>query len=926
MARRSIHQNGDRMHAASPVLYGREDDVALIDRLLDRVCDGGAALVLGGEAGIGKSALLEVAKDIAHDRGMRVLRLCGVTSEAHLPFGALQQAIGPILKQAHKLPPRQRSALDAAFGLGDDATAPDIFLVGLATLTLLTASAARKPILLIADDIQWLDQASHDVLAFVSRRLSSDPIVLLMAIRSGSEEELRLPSIPWHRLSTLDRASAERLLDTEAPDLPADMRLRFLDVAAGNPLALVELPRGERGPEIGESHWLSLTDRLERAFFDRVSGLPIVTRTLLVVIAENDSRSLREVFDAGEVLLGGRVGLEALAPAVSAMLIEVTKGEVRFRHPLVRSAVHQAANAVMRHQAHAALARVIQDQSDRPIWHRMESAIGLDEALAAQLDEAATRSQRRGALATAIIALENAARLSGTSLAKSERLLRAAGFAADLGQPATVERLVRKADLDQSEPHMQAHFAWIREIGQPFTVNDPTRIPALVGFAVDAQSVGAHDLALGLLWRAAQRCWWGNASNAVRDSVFAAANALGLHETDARLTAIAAYVEPLKHGHDVYKELEAHTATGVADPVVAWILGLAADTIGAFDFGVRCLTEASTAFREQGRLGDLARVLFAQGWAEMETGDWTGALRSAEESLRLAEETGATVWVAAATIVKVKLAGMRGDLDAAEALALQVERLTHSQGTNFVSALLQSARGTAALGAGLPAEAFEHLWRVHTPGDPAFNTSLQFFCLADFVEAAVSCGKSSVAAAVVADVERRSPHKPVPWVRMMLSYSKALLAPATRAEAFFQGGLGTAQNWPFLRGRLLLAYGEWLRRQRRIMDARAPLRTARDIFDALGALPWSERARRELRAAGEASRPRAGRKLDALTPQELQIAELAASGLSNKEIGARLYLSHRTVGYHLYRIFPKLGITARSSLQTALNRPPHSTT
>jgi ATP/maltotriose-dependent transcriptional regulator MalT len=296
-------------------------------------------------------------------------------------------------------------------------------------------------------------------------------------------------------------------------------------------------------------------------------------------------------------------------------------------------------------------------------------------------------------------------------------------------------------------------------------------------------------------------------------------------------------------------------------------------------------------------------------------------MRSAGESLRLAEEVGATVRIAAATVVQAKLAAMRGNLDACEAYALQVERLVLSPNTNFLLALLQNARGIAALGAGRSLEAYEHLQRLHAPADPAFNTNIQFFSLADYVEAAVSCGQEAVAAAAIDDVERRSAPMAVPWVQIMLSYSKALLAPPARAETFFQDGLALSRrtgrscggdcSWPMANGCGVSA-ASW---------KRAPLRTARDILDALGAVPWGNRARRELRAAGEASRPQAGRVLDALTPQELQIAELAADGFSNKEIGARLYLSHRTVGYHLYRIFPKLGITARSGLRTALNRP-----
>ena len=913
--------SGGPARRASFVPHGREDAVALIDGLIDRIRDGGAALVISGEPGIGKSALLDVARAHARTGGLRVLHMSGVTAEAHLPFAALQQAMGPVLKQADTLPPRQRSALLSAFGLSDDATAPDVYLVGLATLTLLTESAARKPILLVADDAQWLDQPSYDVLAFISRRLSADPIVLLMATRDGSDRSLSYPGVLRHPLSGLDNTTAERLLDSHAPGLSLDLRRRFLDEAAGNPLALVELPCSERVPETAESQWLPLTDRLERTFFSRVSDLPAATRALLLIMAENDGKSLREVLDAGDMLLGEPVGLDALAPAVSARLIEVSASDVQFRHPLMRSAVHQAASLAMRQKVHEALAGVIKDQSDRGIWHRMVSTIGPDDSLAVELDAAAARSQRRGGFAMAIVALENAARLSGSVAARSERLMRAAELAAELAQPETVERLLREADLDRPPSHVQARVAWIREMSQPLTVNDPARIPALRGLADDAQADGAVDLALNLLWRAAQRCWWGNASDAMRASIIAAASELGLPETDARLIAITGYVGPLERGSDVYRQLRAHAATGVADPVVARILGLTANTIGAFDLGVGWLTESSNALREQGRLGDLARVLFARSYAEMETGDWMGALTSAEESVRFGEETGQTVWVAAATIVQARLAAMRGSLAAAEAHAVQAERLVLSPGTSFLLALLQNARGIAALGAGRPTEAYEHLQRVHTPADPAMNTSLQFFSLADYVEAAVSCGQEAAAASILEEVDRRSAPVAVPWVQMMLCYGKALLASPGRAELFFQDGLGTlAQNWPFLRARLLLAYGGWLRRQRRVAEARSPLRTARDMFDALGASPWSERARQELRAAGESSRPRTELVRDVLTPQELHIAELAAAGLSNKEIGARLYLSHRTVGYHLHRIFPKLGITARSGLRTVLDR------
>jgi DNA-binding CsgD family transcriptional regulator len=450
-------------------------------------------------------------------------------------------------------------------------------------------------------------------------------------------------------------------------------------------------------------------------------------------------------------------------------------------------------------------------------------------------------------------------------------------------------------------------------------VNDPATIPALIGLAAQAQAAGATDPAGNLLWRAAQHGWWSNADSGVRSRILAAASRLALPETDPRLVAITAYAEPLQRGRDVYVKLQKLSEKTGGDPAVARTLGSAANVIGAFDLGVSFLTTSSAALREQGRLSDLARVLFAQAWAEMEVGDWVGAMAEAEESVRFAEETGGTLWVAAATIVKAKLAGMQGHFDQSEAYAAQAERLALSIGASFLLAMLQTARGISAIGAGRHWEAYEHLRRLFLPADPAFNSGIQFFALADFVEAAVYAGHAEAARGVIDEMERVSAALPVPWVETMLFHGKALLADPEDAEELFLKGLGpAAKRWPFLRGRLLLAYGGWLRRQRRSANARAPLREARDIFDALGASPWSDRAREELRASGEASRRRTESIRETLTPQELHIAQLASEGLSNKEIGARLYLSHRTVGYHLQRIFSKAGITSRSGLSRIL--------
>jgi DNA-binding CsgD family transcriptional regulator len=903
--------------ARSPslVLQGREKDIALIDHLIDRIDQGGSALVISGDAGIGKSALLEIAKRRAKERDFTVLNMTGVLAEVHLPYAALELALRPLTKQIASLVPRQQSALLSAFGMQDDGGAPDLFLVALATLFVLSERATSTPILFIADDVQWLDQATYDVLSFISRRLSSDPIILLVAIRDGFDRPFGDTDTLRLRLSELDDANAEHLLDTNAPDLSSDLRRRFLTEAAGNPLALLELPRGKRPTDASDSAWLPLTERLERAFSSHLPDLPDAARTLLFVAAENDGTSLQEVLRAGEVVLGRRVGVSDLAPAIAAKLIEVDGTEVRFRHPLVRSALHQVADLATRQEIHAALAATIAGQLDRRLWHRAAAIIGPDDELAVEHDCMAERALRRGAVAMAIEVLENAARLSTNERARSERLLRAAELAADLGQPEVLERLLRQVGMDESDKLTPVRIDWCREISKPPAVYDPAKVATLVGFAAQADAAGAKDLAINLLWRAAQRCWWSSASGELRASVLVAASRLGLPDEDPRLTAISAYVEPLRRSRSVLHALQKLSVIDHSDPAIARIIAATPNIIGAFDFSVSMLAEFSAALRAQGRLGELARVLFARGWAEMEVGNWAGAMREAEESARLADETGGTLWMAAATILKAKLVGMRGNLDESEAFAAQAERLLLPVGAGFLRALLQIARGASSIGAGQHWLAYEQLQRVFAPADPAFNSGLEFFALAYFAEAAVFSGHPEAAQRVIDQIEDASAPTPMPWVETMLYYAKALLAAPADAEHWFLLGLGpAAKNWPFLRGRLLLAYGEWLRRQRRSANARTPLREARDIFDALGASPWSHRAREELRASGESSRQRTERIWETLTPQELHIAELAAEGLSNKEIGIRLYLSHRTIGYHLRRIFSKTGITSRSML------------
>jgi len=589
-------------------LLGREAEIALIDQFLDRINQGGATFFISGAAGIGKSALLEEAKNRARERGIVVLGMTGVLAEAHLAFAGLQQALRPLMKQAKSLPAHQRSALLNAFGMGGATTeAPDIWLVALATLTLLTEGASRKPILLVVDDAQWLDETTRQVLSFVSRRLSSDPIVLLLALREGFELPFGDADTLRHVVPALGEVDATRLLEIQAPSLSRNLRSRILREAAGNPLALVELPRSLRSEDDREAAWLPLTERLEHTFSSRLSDLPEVTRMLLYIAAENDGSSLYEIIRAGEVLLARNLDVAALEPAVSAKLIDLDTAEARFRHPLVRSAIHQAADLAVRQKVHAALAGVIEEQ-DRKLWHRAAAAMGPDEELAAELDLMARRAQRRGALTVVIEVLQNAAKLSKTAETRRERLLQAAEIVTDLGRPRLLEHLLRGAEVDPSDELGTARVGWCREMSQPLMVNDLGKISALVKFADQAHASGAKGLASNLLWRAAQRCWWSNASSDTCSNVLSAARRLKLLELDPRGIAITAYAEPLRQGGEVYAKLKALSERRDNDPHIARILGSTANVIGAFDLGASFLAESTAELRKRGQIGNLARA------------------------------------------------------------------------------------------------------------------------------------------------------------------------------------------------------------------------------------------------------------------------------------------------------------------------------
>jgi DNA-binding CsgD family transcriptional regulator/tetratricopeptide (TPR) repeat protein len=909
--------------APARVLYGRKSELGVLAGLVDGVPNRGAALLVRGEPGIGKSALLAAASAQATDHGMQVLSAVGVQSEARLPFGGLHQLLRPILGLAEGLHARQRAALLAVFGMSDE-VAPELFLIGLATLELIGDTAASSPVLVILEDAQWLDDPSCAALAFVARRLEAEPTVMVIAIRDGYESPFDDAGLPELRLQGLDRTAAGELLDAHAPGLEPVLLERLLAEAAGNPLALVELPAGLQLEDLSAGALLPsplpLTARLEGAFAAQASELPSATQTLLLVAAADDGGALDEVLSATAIVEGAEVSLDAVAPAVAAQLVEIEGTGLRFRHPLVRSSIYQAAKVSQRQAAHAALTEVLVGQPDRHVWHRAAATLGPDEGVAAELDEAADRAGRSGAVAVAITALERAAELSERPALRGSRLVRAAELALELGRPELAVRLAETAEPLELAADDSMRLSWLRDtLDTGGLWPGPQKVRSFVESAERMRVDGRADLALKSLLTIALTCYWANPDDGTRELVVTEAERLAVPDDSPELTTILALVAPVQRATIVLERIRRFPLEAGGDSAAMLLIGEAASAVGEFERSTACLSAAASELRAQGRLGLLTQALGVYAFNAFYLGSWQQGCTAADEAERLARETRLGLWSTAADLARATLDAVRGNEELAEALVAKAEAVLVPLGFMPMLALVQQARGIVDLAGGRHADAYTQLRRIFDPLDVAYHPFIRCWLIGELAEAAAHSGQQPEARVLLDELEGLATDTGFPYLQAALAYARPLLADDDEAETLFQDGLAiNLAPWPFLRARLLLAYGAWLRRRRRVAESRLPLRAAREAFDALGAIPWGDRARQELRASGVTSRRRIPETRDQLTPQELQIASLAAEGLSNREIGQQLYISHRTVAYHLRRIFPKLDITSRTQLHAAV--------
>jgi DNA-binding CsgD family transcriptional regulator len=904
---------------AKTELVGRAVETAAIERLLSGVGRRGGVLVVRGEAGMGKSAMLAEARDLADLHGLKVLAATGVESEANLPYAGLHQLLRPVLDGVAMLPVQVRDALHAAFGMLDSQV-PDRFLTALAALELLADAAHAQPQVVIIDDAQWLDTPTVEALGFIARRIDAEPIIVLIGVRAGHPTALTGGHFPQIDLTPLDPGSCSTLLDRNNPVLSAGARRRILSAAAGNPLALVELPTGlQPGDGSHLAEHLPLTERLQHTFIARFADLPGPTRLVLLVAAAHDNGSLAEVLLAASGLVDAAVSTEILEPAVAAGLIWMNLTHIHFRHPLVRSAVYQTATLTDRRRAHGALAATLAAHPDRRAWQLAASAIAPDQEIADEIARAAQRAETKGGLTAAIDAFARSAELSADPQVRARRLLHAADLALQIGAPSDVTRLLEGVESERLTQPERAQLGLLRTSTEALIPGDPANVLALVAAGERLADEGHLDMALRFLGVAATQANLADPGKPARSAVSAAALRVTVRLDDARLLAILALAEPEEHG-PLIVERAVTIATGPPlDPEAAALLGASLNVVGAFDLSASFLAAAVAGLRDQGRLGRLPLVLTHQAWTAINLMDWSVAVSAAEESVRLAEDVSQPLWGVGAQTAVAMLAGLRGDYDKADTESRAAESIALPTRASAMLAGIRLTRGVAALATGRYHIAYEELGRMLDRHDPSYHHFQSLWGVGDYAEAALYSGHLDQGRAVLAELETLALTVRSPWLSVGLRYGRPLLAPEAKAEQLFQEALhADLSRWPVYRARLLLQYGIWLRRQRRVADARPPLRAAIGALEALGVTGWAARAHQELRASGEASVERVPDAWSLLTSQEMQIAKMAAEGMSNREIGQRLFLSHRTVGSHLYRLFPKLGVTSRVQLASVV--------
>ncbi|GIF47207.1 regulatory LuxR family protein [Asanoa ferruginea] len=904
-------------------LVGRARELEVIDGMLARLDQGGGSLLLRGEAGVGKSALLRRAAELARRRGHLVLTAGGTDGDV-MPYASLRRLLPPWMIESVELPPGQRAALFAATRPDDPAVVPAPYLVGMAALTAVTEAAESRPITLAIDDAHWLDAESRSVIAFLGRRLAADPVLLIVATRPVDDPDDAVEATTTITVPALHDGAANALLDAVAPDLDPFIRGQILHAARGNPLALTELPRtwAHTAPaHRAATANVPVGDHIRSSFAGSYRGLPALSRDVLLVAALDEHAPVAEILEAAEVFHGGHVPAEALGPCAAAGLITVTPAEVLFRHPLVRAAVVGSDDAERVRAAHRALA-VVLARSDRrgALAHRAQAAHGTDDGLADDLAEAARAAHQRAETTPAIWLMERAARVTGQPGVRGHRLLMAATWAYELGDRRTVNRLRAAACADPLDTLDQIRAAWLAELFTGHGSDDVGRILDLHDDVRVAWRAGDLELAWNVLMSIASRCYWTRPDAPTRQLLATTALALPVAGSEHRLVFALSGIDQVGHTPRILAECRRALTRDISDANALRMYAMGAVVVGDALLARAFADEAERLLRAQGRLGLLPHVLLTRIQADWFIGHWDRARTALDEGRRLADETGQPTWRNSARLNEARLAALTGESRQLERTLAEINAEAVRQGTTSFLPRVQVVLGTALVARGAYQEGFDALRPVFDPQDPLYDPRSTFPAVMFLADAAVHTDRRALARQLIGGVrEVLGPVAPVDF-SVVDGYADAVLADDDRAEERYVRALdGDATQWPWVRARLGLAYGGWLRRQRRDLDAVPQLQLALAGLSRLGAMPWVEQARHQLRAAGEhTALPRVVAR-EVLTGEQLQIASLAAAGLSNREIGEQLFMSPRTVSSHLYRIFPKLGITSRGQLAAVLD-------
>ena len=904
------------------MLYGRASERAVLRTLLDGALESrSGVVVLRGEPGIGKSALL---RDLVENAArFEVLNAIGVESESELPYAGIHQLIWPLLDRIDDIPAPQALALRAAIGLAEGRSADDRFLIGAALLSLLAAVADGAPLLCVVDDAHWLDRASADALTFTARRLHAEPIAMVFSARVAGPRVFAADGLPELHLAGLNpQAAGELVVASSGSVLAPDVQRTLVRTTGGNPLALLELPTMLSADQLAGREPLAdrlpVTRTLEDVFLGRARELPPESQMLMLLAAADDTGDTAIVLGAA-----GRIGIDpsVLDAVERSGLLHVTGSRIEFRHSLVRSAVYQGATFAERQVVHRALGEALAGDryADQRLWHRAAATAGTDDELADELESSAHRLLARGGHAAAASALERAAALTGGDEHRARRNAAAAWETWLAGRLEAAMTLLESGRRMAAGPLVKADLAHLRALielqrGSPSRAHE-----ILMGAAIEILDLDPDKAGAMLVQAGEAANFAGDLPGEIAAGRLAERLRAEHHAHQLELTMMAGVANLLggdtPAGAQLLAEGMTHMDASTNPRRFSWA-GSAAYYLGDLRLADSYWNRFAEECRSDGAIALLAVALGYQAFGEAIEGRLSSAVVHASEGLKLAQDTGQDNCAALHLSIMARGAARAGSDEQCHEYANAVFAVAHVRGLGIQAGNATLALGELELARGRIDESLAHLETLMAGGPGASSVSVKLIGAPDLVEAAARAGRPERARDALALYDDWTTGTGSRFELPLLHRCRALLSAGAAAQEQYEQALRlhAVSDRPFDRARTELLYGEMLRRDRQPKQAREHLRAAVEVFDQLAAHPWAERARTELRASGGVAGRRDPSQVEQLTPQEVQIARVVADGASNKEVAAQLFLSPRTIEFHLRHIYPKLGITSRAQL------------